>query len=127
LHREHRREQANDEFLAARKLVAELAATIGNKELRDNFVGQAEEQIPAPRPPSPRRAAKQQFGGLTEREREVAALVAQGKSNQEMAEALVLSEHTIATHVGNILNKLGFDSRTQIAAWAIEKGLRKSH
>lgn len=127
LHREHRREQAEEEFSAARKLVAELALSVENAELRELFIQRAERSIPAPRPLSPRRAAKRQFAGLTEREREVAALIAEGKSNQEIAETLVLSEHTVATHVGNILNKLGYDSRTRIAAWASEKGLRKSH
>ncbi|MBI5302769.1 MAG: tetratricopeptide repeat protein [Chloroflexi bacterium] len=72
---------------------------------------------------SPRQAAKEKFGGLTVREREVAALIAQGKSNREMAETFVLSERTIEGYVGNILNKLGFSARTQIAAWAAQKGL----
>jgi DNA-binding NarL/FixJ family response regulator len=75
---------------------------------------------------SPRRVARQSFGGLTEREREVAALVAQGKSNRVLAEELVVSERTIAKHVENILSKLGFSSRAQIAAWAVEKGLTKT-
>ena len=69
---------------------------------------------------------KQEFGGLTPRERQVAALVAQGKSNREIAEELVLSERTVENHVGNILSKLGFGSRAQIAAWAVEKGLGQS-
>jgi predicted ATPase/DNA-binding CsgD family transcriptional regulator len=64
-------------------------------------------------------------GGLTKREREVAALVAQGKSNREIAQTLVLSEYTIASHVSNILSKLEFSSRTQIVSWAIEKGLAR--
>ena len=76
--------------------------------------------------PSPRRATKREFGGLTPRERQVAALVAQGKSNHTMAEELVLSERTVENHVGNILAKLGFCARAQIAAWAIEKGLGKN-
>ena len=75
---------------------------------------------------SPRRAARQSFGGLTEREREVATLIAQGKSNRVLAEELVVSERTIAKHVENILSKLGFSSRAQIAAWAVEKGLTKT-
>jgi DNA-binding NarL/FixJ family response regulator len=69
--------------------------------------------------------AKQSLGGLTKREREVAALVAQGKSNREIAQTLVLSEYTVASHVSNILSKLEFASRTQIVAWAIDKGLAK--
>jgi DNA-binding NarL/FixJ family response regulator len=74
-------------------------------------------------PLSPRRAAKGAFGGLTEREREVAALITQGKSNREIAEILVVNYRTIEKHVENMLSKLGFASRTQIAVWASEKGL----
>ena len=69
------------------------------------------------------RAAKLKFGGLTARERDVAALVAQGQSNREIARTLIISENTVATHVGSILSKLEFESRTQIVGWAIEKGL----
>lgn len=69
------------------------------------------------------RAAKLKFGGLTARERDVAALVAQGQSNRDIARTLIISENTVATHVGNILSKLEFESRTQIVGWAIEKGL----
>jgi non-specific serine/threonine protein kinase len=70
-----------------------------------------------------RQVAKETFGGLTEREREVAALIAQGKSNREIAEAMTVGVKTIETYVTRILNKLGFNSRVQIATWAIEKGL----
>lgn len=72
-----------------------------------------------------RTAAKQDYGGLTEREQAVAALIAQGMSNREIAQELVVSERTAETHVGNILNKLGFTSRAQIRKWAVEKGLTK--
>jgi non-specific serine/threonine protein kinase len=54
---------------------------------------------------------------LTRREREVAQLIAQGLSNRAIAEALVITERTVEGHVGNILGKLGFHARTQIAAW----------
>jgi non-specific serine/threonine protein kinase len=60
---------------------------------------------------------------LTPREREVVLLIAQGKSNRAIAQALVISEKTAERHVANILSKLGFHSRTQIAAWAVEKGV----
>jgi len=69
------------------------------------------------------RAEKEKFGGLTAREREVASLIAQGKSNREIAEAMTVGVKTIETYVTRILNKLGFDSRVQIATWAVEKGL----
>ena len=68
-------------------------------------------------------AAKREFGGLTERERAVASLIAQGKSNRDIAEAMVLSRRTVETHIGNIMAKLGFERRAQIIVWAIEKGL----
>lgn len=69
------------------------------------------------------RLAKEKFGGLTTREREVATLIAQGRSNREIAEAMTVGVKTIETYVTRILNKLGFDSRVQIATWAVEKGL----
>ncbi len=74
---------------------------------------------------TPRPALKSEFGGLTAREREVAGLIAAGKSNREIAEALVIGESTAERHVANILAKLGFNSRTQIAVWVVEKGLAK--
>ncbi len=55
---------------------------------------------------------------LTPRECEVAALIAQGSTNREIARSLVISERTAEGHVQSILNKLGFSSRAQIAAWA---------
>ena len=62
-----------------------------------------------------------QHGGpqLTEREEQVAALVAQGRSNKEIAAELVLSHRTIGRHIERILAKLGFTSRTQIASWVV--------
>jgi NarL family two-component system response regulator LiaR len=60
---------------------------------------------------------------LTEREVEVLKLVAQGRSNQEIAEALVISEATARTHVSNILHKLHLASRTQAALYALREGL----
>jgi DNA-binding CsgD family transcriptional regulator len=61
-------------------------------------------------------------GGLTAREHEVAGLVAAGQTNREIAEMLVISEGTAEVHVKHILNKLGFKSRAQIAAWVAERG-----
>jgi non-specific serine/threonine protein kinase len=54
---------------------------------------------------------------LTPREREVASLVAQGMTNRQIAETLVITERTAANHVGHILRKLHFHSRAQIASW----------
>ena len=64
-----------------------------------------------------------QPGGLTRREREIAQLVAQGKSNREIGDVLVIAERTVEGHVSNILSKLGFRSRAQISVWVVENGL----
>jgi DNA-binding NarL/FixJ family response regulator len=53
----------------------------------------------------------------------MAALLARGKSNREIADELVVAPRTIETHVSSILSKLGLTSRAQIAIWATEKGL----
>jgi DNA-binding NarL/FixJ family response regulator len=60
---------------------------------------------------------------LTPREREILVLVAQGKSNRDIANTLVISERTARTHVSNVLTKLGLTSRTQAALWAVREGL----
>ena len=69
---------------------------------------------------------KAKFQGLSKRERETAALVAQGKSNREIAQVMSVGEKTVETYVTRILDKLGFGSRVQIATWAVERGLVSS-
>lgn len=124
LHQGQKRyEEARNDFAASRAIITELATKIPDKALRDNFLHCAVAKLPAVRPLSARQAAKQQSGGLTEREREVAALVAGGKSNRDIAQELVVSERTAEAHVTNILGKLGLTSRAQIAAWARERDL----
>jgi len=70
---------------------------------------------PAQQPPTP--------DPLSEREMEVLRLLAQGKSNREIAEQLVIAELTVRTHVSNILGKLHLASRTQAALYALKEGL----
>jgi non-specific serine/threonine protein kinase len=70
-------------------------------------------------------ATRKQPDGLTMREREVAVLIAQGKSNGEIADELVVSKRTVESHIASILSKLGFTNRAQIVRWAIETGLVK--
>lgn len=111
-----REAQARASFAAAREEAALLAATLTDPELRQRLYHTALATLPeAP--------LQRHEGGLSPREREVAVLVAQGRSNRDIAEILAIGERTVETHVGNILNKLGFNSRVQIAAWAVDKGL----
>jgi len=62
-------------------------------------------------------------GGLTAREQDVARLLAQGRSNREIAAELVVGVKTVEAHTSRILAKLGFSSRAQIAVWAVQHGL----
>jgi len=72
---------------------------------------------------SGRGRAADRLGTLTPRERDVLAEIARGRSNREIARALVLSEKTVKTHVSNILMKLDLADRTQAALFAVRHGL----
>ena len=120
---QERSEEAQHEFSAARVILEELASGLPDAELRDELLQTATAGLPRQYRLSPRRVEAARHGGLTAREREVAALVARGKSNREIADALVLGERTVETHVGHVLAKLGLASRREIARWAAETGL----
>jgi non-specific serine/threonine protein kinase len=110
-------EQAVDEALG---WLAEPAgsATVGARPARE------EPPLPVTGPPVLAAAPAPLGGvGVTRREHEVAALIARGLSNRQIAAELVITEGTAANHVKHILARLGLDSRVQIAAWAIEYGL----
>jgi DNA-binding NarL/FixJ family response regulator len=68
-------------------------------------------------PPVQMSARSPTSDGLTAREREIASLIAGGLSNREISGRLVISEGTVEVHVKHILSKLGFRSRSQVAAW----------
>jgi DNA-binding CsgD family transcriptional regulator len=121
--RQRRLEEAQQVFTSARQGIATLAESIENPDLREHFEQAALAALPKEKPVSPRRATAEQYGGLTEREREVAALIGQGKSNAEIAELLVVSKRTVETHMSSVLSKLGFPSRFQIALWVRDNGL----
>jgi DNA-binding NarL/FixJ family response regulator len=91
------------------------AACRGEVHLDPAIAKQLTRSLAAPRP--------QTVAALTDREREVLVLVAQGLSNQQIADSLVISERTARTHVSNILGKLGVASRTQAALLAIREGI----
>jgi DNA-binding CsgD family transcriptional regulator len=118
-------QETRSALVAARKGVEMIAQTIEDDELREHFLQRALAHLPKEKPLSPKRAAAEKYGGLTDRERSVTALIAQGKSNREVADELVISERTVETHITNILHKLGFSSRSQVAAWAVSVGIEQ--
>jgi non-specific serine/threonine protein kinase len=83
----------------------------------------SEEEGVAPSSPTPEQSSSEQPAALTRREEEVAALVARGLSNRQIASELHLSGRTVENHVSKILRKLGLASRTEIAAWATRQRL----
>ncbi len=66
---------------------------------------------------------KESYEGLTDREREILRLVAEGRSNQEIADLLILSASTVQTHRAHIMAKLGLHSRTELVKFAIRRGI----
>jgi len=80
-------------------------------------------EAPTTRSSEPPERSAQQVAGLSPREREVAALLALGLSNRQIAQRLVVTERTVGAHIEHILDKLGFASRHQVGAWADEHGL----
>jgi DNA-binding NarL/FixJ family response regulator len=82
----------------------------------------AAEEDSAPRPAKARKAPDS-ADSLSPREREVLALVAEGRSNKAIAEALFVSPNTIKTHVSSLLNKLHADTRVELAAIATRQAM----
>ncbi|MEO3855424.1 LuxR C-terminal-related transcriptional regulator [Acrocarpospora sp. B8E8] len=106
-----RAENSATAALGAPRFEAEFAT--GKHLSRDAAIGLALGE------PTPVAAAADDVGAppLGKREAEVARLIAEGLSNKQIGTRLFISEHTVDSHVRSILNKLGFNSRTQIAAW----------
>jgi len=118
-------ERTEGAFAAARSAITDLSASIHELTQRELFSQEAFKSLPKEKPIQERHALAERFGGLTEREREVAVLIAHGKTNREIADILVVSHRTVETHVSTILSKLGVPSRSRIAVWAVEVGLMK--
>jgi DNA-binding CsgD family transcriptional regulator len=72
------------------------------------------------------RRAAEELAKLTRRQQEVAACVAEGLTNEQIAQRLVLTPGTVANHMEAILRRLGLSSRTQVGVWAVERGLYRS-
>jgi DNA-binding NarL/FixJ family response regulator len=78
--------------------------------------------VSKPEDTSSSQSGKRALDDLTGREQDVLQLIADGKTNQEIADELVISESTVKTHVSNILAKLQLKDRTQIAIYALKHG-----
>ncbi|WP_290862140.1 response regulator transcription factor [Hamadaea sp.] len=104
-----------EDLLGAIRAVAAGDAVVAprvTRKLLDHFAGRFVVSTAEPR-----------LAALTDREREVVLLVAQGLSNAEIAAKLVVAEATVKTHVGRVLTKLGLRDRVQIVVFAYETGL----
>jgi DNA-binding NarL/FixJ family response regulator len=120
-------DQAEAYFAESRSLIDSLVMDLELSDLSlSQYLKQGSERLMRSKKKSVRILFRDQFDGLTPRERDIAALIAQGKSNKEIADALVLSNRTVESHISKVLSKLNFNSRSQIAVWAVEKGLLKN-
>jgi len=93
------------------------------RKVMEAAVGGRPGEAPAAAAPATGAPAPAPAADLTERELEVIVLVAQGRSNREIADAFVISEKTVKTHIGHVLAKLGLKDRTQLAIYALKHGL----
>jgi non-specific serine/threonine protein kinase len=96
----------------------ELGASMPDADVIAFVMEQAPAAAAAPSPP----AAPSPAGTLTRRELEIARLIAEGLTSQQIAARLFISERTVTTHVTNMLNKLGLSSRIQLAGWVVGQG-----
>jgi DNA-binding CsgD family transcriptional regulator len=99
--------------LAVERFISTILSAGLTASLDDHVRG-----VPSPAPLNPGAS-----NALTRREREVARLIAAGYTNRCIADQLYIARSTVERHVANILNKLDFNSRSQIAAWAVTNGL----
>ena len=103
----------------ARLLLSEACAALGDHDTAEMERAAADLAIGSLRPAPAHRVA----GDLTEREREVLVLLAGGKTNRAIAQALFISEKTVASHVSHIFTKLGVSSRSAATAFAYDHGV----
>lgn len=97
-------------------------AAAGGSVLAEDMTAKLVAQLREPARPSPA-TVPEDIDRLTARERLIVRSVARGESNKEIARGLHVAESTVKAHVQNVLKKLGFSSRVQMAVYAVERGL----
>ncbi|HEV2582441.1 MAG TPA: LuxR C-terminal-related transcriptional regulator, partial [Ktedonobacteraceae bacterium] len=115
-----REDGAQAEWSATREIINRLAATVDQPYLREHFIQAALQTLPPEKPLPSRRAAAEKYDGLTEREIDVLRFVAQGLTDAQVAERLVISPRTVHSHLNSIYSKLGITSRSAATRYAIE-------
>lgn len=113
-------ESPDEVIQTAQMLIDQIRRTLTNSPLRESFkpeywLDRFEAKQNAEKPAYP--------AGLTQREVEILRLVASGATNQQIADALVISPRTVNTHITNILNKTGCENRTAASAFAMKHNL----
>ena len=121
LQRAGRPDEAKAAYVRTQQILEALSGQITDAAGGSSFVNRALATLPRGVTPRARRQSATTVGGLTPREREVVALIRQGLSNRDIAGILYVGERTVETHVTNVLAKLNFSTRAQIAAWAAER------
>lgn len=124
--KQRRRAESRQAFDDALVVTNELMRRIDDTALRASFERTVHAAIPTPPTPTSKQKVKEAFGGLTSRERDVARLIAQGKANRSIARVLGIGERTVESYVAAALAKLDFSTRTQLAAWTVQREMSKS-
>lgn len=119
---QRKRLHARQSFDTARGIADRLCATLDDAALESTFRAHIDTIAPPPPERTARQVSKAEHGGLTRRERDTAALVAAGKSNRDVANALGIGERTVEGYVAGVMAKLRVTSRAQIAVWVVGQG-----
>lgn len=114
---------AASSFAEARELALALSEPIADESLRGVAQRAIDNRLPAPRPPTPLQQARARYNGLTVRELDVLRLLADGLTNPQIAQRLIVSAGTVKTHTLSIYRKLDVNNRTQAIRRARDLGL----
>jgi predicted ATPase/DNA-binding CsgD family transcriptional regulator len=122
LHQSENPEQSEQEYKKARAIIDRIAISVPDEKVRNNFLREAESLFPPAKTSVvfSQETEQAEEGPLTAREMEVVTLIKAGKSNQEIADELVLSKRTVEKHISNILSKLMLQTRAQIIVWGLQ-------